>query len=93
MIIANRDRGALNNESIRKNSSSHSNQPPGDISATQINEVDLAAFEGQEVPLVQQYLDCDLLNKDLSESKNARNTLGIGMPEVRAIHKRMKLPN
>ena len=93
MIIAHRDKAALNNESIRKNNPSNPNHLSGDINATQINEVDLAAFEGQEAPLVQQYLDSDLLNKDLSESKNARNTLGIGMPEVRAIHKRMKLPN
>jgi hypothetical protein len=33
-----------------------------------------------------------LLNKEISDSKNARISLGIGMPEVRAINKRMKLP-
>lgn len=93
MIIAHRDRSALNNESIRKNNTSNPNHLQRDTSATQINEVDLAAFEGQEVSLVQKYLDSDLLDKDFSESKNARNILGIGMPEVRAIHKRMKLPN
>ena len=57
-----------------------------------ISEVDLADYDGQERQLVQRYLDADLLNKDLTDSKNARSSLGIGMPEVRAIHKRMKLP-
>ena len=41
--------------------------------------------------MVQKYLDTDLLNKDIADSKQARERLGIGMPEVRAIHKRMKL--
>ena len=41
--------------------------------------------------MVSKYLDIDLLDKDLADAKNARNHLGIGMPEVRAIHKRMKL--
>ena len=36
-------------------------------------------------------MEIDLLNKDVSDAKNARDRLGIGMPEVRAIHKRMKL--
>lgn len=43
---------------------------------------------------MQKYLDVDLLSKDLTDAKQARTQLGIGMPEVRAIHKRMKLaPN
>lgn len=37
-------------------------------------------------------MDTDLLNKDIGEAKAARERLGVGMPEVRAIHKRMKLP-
>ena len=36
-------------------------------------------------------MDSDLLMKDSAEAKNARTYLGLGMPEVRAIHKRMKL--
>jgi len=56
-----------------------------------ISDVDLGEFEGQEKILVAKYLDADLLDKDSADSKNARNYLGIGMPEVRAIHKRMKL--
>lgn len=53
--------------------------------------MDLGDYEGQEKILVAKYLDADLLNKDTGASKQARNLLGIGMPEVRAIHKRMKL--
>jgi hypothetical protein len=53
--------------------------------------VDLDDFAGQERVMVDKYLDVDLLNKDFVDSKNARANLGIGMPEVRAIHKRMKL--
>lgn len=56
-----------------------------------ISDVELGDFEGQERPLVNKYLDIDLLDKDSADSKNARSQLGIGMPEVRAIHKRMKL--
>lgn len=36
-------------------------------------------------------MDTDLLSKDSAEAKNARSYLGLGMPEIRAIHKRMKL--
>ena len=41
---------------------------------------------------MQKYLDADLLDKDNLLSKQARTALGIGMPEVRAIQHRMKLP-
>lgn len=53
--------------------------------------MNLSEFEGEELNLIQKYLDSDLLSKDLSDSKSARSSLGIGMPEVRAIHKRMKV--
>jgi hypothetical protein len=36
-------------------------------------------------------MDSDLLDKELTDSKAARTALGIGMPEVRAIHTRMKV--
>ena len=56
-----------------------------------ISEIDLTDYEGQEIPLVQRFLDCDLTKKDLSDSKSARAILGLGMPEVRAIYNRLKI--
>ena len=64
-----------------------------DLAVAAVGEIDLNLFAGQEKVIVQKYLDVDLLDKDYQDSKNARQSLGLGMPEVRAIHRRMKLPN
>lgn len=75
----------LTNESVQKGANT------GLKDFTPASELNLSAYEGQQDNLVRKYLHADLLDKDNADSKAARHALGIGMPEVRAIHKRMKL--
>ncbi|CDW81565.1 soss complex subunit b1 [Stylonychia lemnae] len=51
-------------------------------------DIDINKFAGQEIPILERFLDVNLLEKDTLESKHARHHLGLGMPEVRAIQKR-----
>ena len=41
-----------------------------------------------EIPLVEKYIDVNLVEKDQLDSKQARYHLGLGMPEARALQKR-----
>ena len=51
-------------------------------------KLDLDQYSGHEKMLVEKYMDTDLLDKDSHDSKSARFQLGLGMPELRAFHKR-----
>ena len=51
-------------------------------------DIDINKYAGQEIPILERFLDVNLLEKDVLESKHARHHLGLGMPEARAIQKR-----
>jgi hypothetical protein len=48
-------------------------------------QIDVTKFKGQEMPLIERFMDVSLVEKDVLESKHARHHLGLGMPEARAI--------
>ena len=51
-------------------------------------QVNPKEYKGQEQELVAKYADVNLMDKDSIESRQARNQMGIGMPEARALLKR-----
>ena len=53
--------------------------------AAQLNATD---YSGQETQLVNSYPNVNLMDKDSYEARQARQLMGIGMPEARALLKR-----
>ena len=63
-----------------------SDQPP--VQLPVMPPIDIYKYSGSELPIIERFIDTNLVEKDLPESKQARHHLGLGMPEARALLKR-----
>ena len=53
--------------------------------------IDIYKYSGSEQAVIERFIDTNLVEKDLPESKQARHHLGLGMPEARALLKRHQI--
>eukprot|EP00347_Sterkiella_histriomuscorum_P016569 403352695 len=63
-------------------------QQDNQVNLPPLPDIDINKYAGQELPIIERFLDVSLIDKDQLESKHARHHLGLGMPEARAIFKR-----